>query len=160
MELPFLPIILIFRLISCLIREDDRVVGQTSLPNVAAKNKHDFSIGEDADIVYEEKVTLISSKSYNETETKNIYQYEKNLVTETIVLRTQYVYEIHLQVKNFKSRSVNVEYEQKGFHTYQTIKLTKSNKNQFFQDGSSIKSNVTLNANTNESYSYTVQLVL
>ena len=54
--------------ISCIIREYDRIVGETSLPNLAAKDKYEFSIGEDADIIYKENVTLISSKIFNETE--------------------------------------------------------------------------------------------
>ncbi|CAF4608467.1 unnamed protein product [Rotaria sp. Silwood1] len=35
----------------CIIRESDRLVGQTYLPDIAAKHKHEFSVGKDADIV-------------------------------------------------------------------------------------------------------------
>jgi len=52
---------------SCIIREHDRIVGETVLPNLAAKDKYEFSIGEDADVVYKENVTMISSTTFNET---------------------------------------------------------------------------------------------
>jgi len=144
---------------NCIIRENSRVVGETSFPNLAAADKHEFSIGEDADVVYEEKVTMISMKTYNETQSKDNKPYDKETSPVIIITRTQYIYEIQGQVKNFKTRPINVEYEQKGFYGYETSKLTKSNKGLFIQDGSSIKSNITLNANTNEIYSYTIELV-
>ena len=83
----------------------------------------------------------------------------KDISPVVIITRTRFVYNIHVQLKNFKIRPVNIEYEQKGLHSYQTIELTKSNEDLFIQDGSSIKSNLTLKANTAENYSYTLILV-
>jgi len=144
---------------NCIIREQDRLVGETSLPNLAAKDHHDFSIGEDADIVYKENVKLTSSTTYNETELINKNSDNKYISPPVIVTHTRFIYEIHLQVKNFKNRPVNIEYEQKGFDFYHIVKLTNLHKGPFSQDGSSIKSTMMLKANTVENYSYTVELV-
>jgi len=85
--------------------------------------------------------------------------FDRDLSQSHIITRTRFIYEIYVQITNFKIRPINIEYEQKGFYSYQTVKLTKSPKHQFIQDGSSIKTNMTLNTNTTESYSYTVELV-
>jgi hypothetical protein len=98
-------------------------------------------------------------KIYNETDPVDKDLSEKRISPAVIVTRTRYIYQIHLLVKNFKNRPVNIEYEQKGFDTYHTIELTKSHKDLFRQDGSSIKSNLTLKAHTVENYSYTIKLV-
>ncbi|CAF3107807.1 unnamed protein product [Rotaria sp. Silwood2] len=144
---------------NCIIREYDRMVGETQLPNLAANNKYEFSIGEDADIIYKENVTLISAISFNETESKVKLSSDKSISSGVIMTRTRYTYKIHLQVINFKNRSINVEYEQRGFHSYQNMKLIKLDKHEFIQDGSSIKSNITIQANTTENYSYTIELI-
>ncbi len=148
-----------FFLISCLIREDDRIVGETSLPNLAAKDKYEFSIGEDADIVYKENITLTSSQIFNETESTVITLYDKTLSPVVIRTRTRFVYNIDLQLKNFKTRPVKIEYEQKGLYSYQNISITKADEYPFIRDGSSIKLNTTLKANTTEYFSYTLVLV-
>ncbi|CAF2530056.1 unnamed protein product [Rotaria sp. Silwood2] len=144
---------------NCIIREYDRMVGETQLPNLAANNKYEFSIGEDADIIYKENVTLISAITFNETESKVKLSSDKSISSGVIMTRTRYTYKIHLQVINFKNRSINVEYEQRGFHSYQNMKLIKLDKHEFIQDGSSIKSNITIQANTTENYSYTIELI-
>jgi len=146
-------------LISCIIREHDRVVGETPLPNLAANDKYEFSIGEDADIIYKENVTLILSKNFNETETILKTSYDKDISPVVIITRTRFIYQIDVQLKNFKIRSVNIEYEQKGLQFYQNIQLTKADQYQLIRDGSSIKSNITLKANTTENFSYTLELV-
>ncbi|CAF4349518.1 unnamed protein product, partial [Adineta steineri] len=73
--------------------------------------------------------------------------------------RSSSIYEIHVQIKNFKDNSINIQYEQKGFYIHHSFKLMKSTKHQFIQDGSSIKSNMTLKANMDEVYSYTVEII-
>ncbi|CAF4068669.1 unnamed protein product, partial [Rotaria sordida] len=40
---------------------------ETFLPDLAANDKHDFSVGQDSDIIYKENITLISSRTYNQT---------------------------------------------------------------------------------------------
>ncbi|CAF2033671.1 unnamed protein product [Rotaria magnacalcarata] len=144
---------------NCIIREYDRVVGEISLPNLAANDKYEFSIGEDANIIYKENSVLISLSTFNETESMMKDSLEKNLPLGTAITRARYIYTIHLQVKNFKTHEVQIEYEQKGFHSYNTIKLITVDNDQFIQDGSSIKSNTTLQANTTENYIYTVELI-
>lgn len=54
---------------------------------------------------------------------------------------------------------VYVEYELRGFYSYHKVKLIKLKNNQFFQDGTVIKSNLTIEANTTENFSYTVELI-
>jgi hypothetical protein len=141
--------------ISCIIREFDRIVGEISLPDLAAKNKYDFSIGLDADIVYKENVTLISSATFAEDE-MNKYSSQIAVGVHT---RTRAIYEINVQIKNFKSRFILLEYEKTGFYGYQSVKLIMSNNHQFYQDGSSVKSNMTLQANHDQVYSYSVELI-
>jgi len=144
---------------SCIIRELDRIVGETQMPNLAAKDKYEFSIGEDADVIYKENITLITSTTYNETQSAVHTSNSKELSSVVIITRTRYIYEINVQVKNFKHRPIKVEYEQKGFYSYVSMKLTMSDKYHFIQDGSTIKSNMTLKANTDETYSYIIEVV-
>jgi hypothetical protein len=141
----------------CIIREDDRIVGETALPNLAAKDKYEFSIGEDADIVYKENITLTSSQSFNETEFTGKHDNDRSAFV--IITHTRLVYNIHVEFKNYKSRPIKVEYEQKGLQSYQSFVLTAPHEYQFIRDSSSIKSNLTLEANTAESFSYTLVLV-
>jgi hypothetical protein len=104
--------------------------------------------------VYKENISLVSSTTFTE-EVVN-----RNPRQETVVhTRTRSVYEINVQIKNFKKRSVFIEYEQKGFYNYQSVKLIMSNNNQFIQDGLSIKSNMTLKADDVQIYSYSLELV-
>ncbi|CAF0989349.1 unnamed protein product [Rotaria sp. Silwood1] len=144
---------------NCIIREYDRVVGETQLPNLAANDIYEFSIGEDADIIYKENVTLISSITFNETESKVKLSLDKSLSQGVIMTRTRYTYKIHMQIINFKNRSINIEYEQRGFHSYQNMKLIKLDQHEFIQDGSSIKLNMIIQANTTENYSYMIELI-
>lgn len=147
-------------MISCILRESDRIVGETNLPNVAAGDKHEFSIGEDADIVYKEKVTLISSNDFNETQSHGKISFNKDPSTILFITRTRKVYNIELELKNYKTRPVKIEYEQMGLHVYQNTSITiPSNGHSFIRDGSSIKSNITLKANTTENLSYTLVLI-
>jgi hypothetical protein len=137
--------------ISCFIRELDRIIGEVSLPDVAAKDKFEFSVGQDADIVYKENITLLSSTTFNE---KVVEKHAEHTQT-----RTRSIYEINVQIKNFKTRSITIEYEQKGFFGFQSVKLTTSNNHRFIQDGSSIKSNMTLNDHDDQNYSYSIELI-
>ena len=131
---------------NCIIREFDRLVGETSLPDIAAKNKHEFSIGQDADIVYKEKATLISSYTYNVT----ISSYGR------IQTRTKSTYEINLSVRNYKKTgSVTVEYQQ---HLHgNSVKLHASSAN-VTHVGSTIKYKTIITASDEEHLSYKVEI--
>ncbi len=141
-----------------MIRELDRLVGETFFPDLSGSGKYKFSIGYDADIVYKENVILISSTTFTEEVHTENDQFNK-ISEQVIHTRTRSVYEINVQIKNFKPRSISIEYEQKEFYGYQSVKLMTSNNQQFNQDGSSIKANMTLNANDEQTYSYGVELV-
>jgi hypothetical protein len=131
---------------NCIIRESDRLVGETTLPDLAAKNKHEFSIGQDADIVYKENVTLISSHTYNVT----TVSYGR------IQSQTRSTYDISLLLKNYKkNRPVKIEYEQRTHGI--SIKLTTSNTD-ITQEGSSIKYKTTIPANDEKILSYKVEI--
>ena len=133
---------------NCILREYDRLVGETLLPDLAAKDKYEFSIGQDADIVYKENVTLISSRTYNETLRPGNKELEE---------RTQSVYQINLLLKNFKkNRSVQVEYKQEIFA--RSAKLITNNVG-FIQDGSLIKSTMTLLADDEKFLSCKIEVV-
>ena len=148
-----------FLLLSCIIREDDRVVGETRLPNLAAKNNYEFSIGEDADIVYKENITLTSSREFNETELTSKTSNTIDGSSTLIITRTRFVYKIHVQLKNYKARPVKIEYEQKGLHTYHNVSMTAPHEYHFIRDSSSIKSNITLKANGIETFSFTLVII-
>jgi len=134
--------------ISCIIRELDHIVGETVLPNLASKDKHEFSVGQDAEVIYTENVTMISSKPFQEAVASNSANMQS---------RTQTVYKIDVQVKNFKTRSMKIEYKQLFY--YQKLELIKSTNDICVQNGSSIKCKLALNANDEQVYSYTVELV-
>ncbi len=102
---------------------------------------------------------MISSTIFNETESMDKSLFDKHLSSVVLFTRTRSVYEINVQIKNFKDHPINIEYEQKGFYIYRTFKLIKANKHRFIQDGSSIKSNMTLKANTDQVYSYNVEVI-
>ncbi|CAF3147281.1 unnamed protein product [Rotaria socialis] len=132
---------------NCVIREFDRLVGETTLPDIAAKSKHDFSIGQDADIVYKENVVLISTFSSNIS--TSIYGARQT--------RTQSTYDINLTLKNYKkNRPAKVEYQQQ--FTGQTVKLFKPNA-VFTQDGSTVKATFTLAADEEKSVTYKIEVV-
>jgi hypothetical protein len=131
---------------NCIIRESDRLVGETSLPDLAAKDKHEFSIGQDADIVYKENVTLISSDTYNTTTSS--YGRKQS--------HTRSTYNISLLLKNFKkNRSVKIEYEQRMHGN--SVKLIMSNTG-FTQESSTIKYKTTISANDEKLLSYKVEI--
>ncbi|CAF1639093.1 unnamed protein product, partial [Didymodactylos carnosus] len=46
---------------SVILRESDRLVGESTWPDIAANDSYEFSIGTDPDIVYKENVTLLST---------------------------------------------------------------------------------------------------
>ncbi|CAF3346640.1 unnamed protein product [Rotaria sp. Silwood1] len=131
---------------NCIIRESDRLVGETSLPDIAAKNKHEFSVGKDADIVYKENATLVSS--YTTNVTTSHYGVKQT--------RTQSTYDLALTLKNYKNRPVKIEYQQR-FHG-QSLKLIKSTTN-FTQDGSTIKATFTLASDEEKTTSYKFEVV-
>ncbi|CAF4544101.1 unnamed protein product [Rotaria sp. Silwood2] len=88
---------------NCMIREYDYLVGETYLPDIASKYLHEFSIGQDPDIFYNETVTLVSSREYKKTIQG----------TNTIRKERQSIYNVTVLLKNFKNnRSINVEYKQ------------------------------------------------
>lgn len=114
------------------------------MPNIGASNKHQFSIGYDADIVYNKTVIRSSStvfmNEFNETQTRSVYQ-------------------IDLQIKNFKSRSVFIEYEQTDSYGYRYVQLITDNNDIFNRHASAIKANITLNPNDDQTYSYRIELI-
>jgi hypothetical protein len=132
---------------NCIIRESDRLAGETSLPDLAAKNLHEFSIGQDSDIVYKENATLISSRIYNKTTSS--YGVIRSL--------TQSTYNISLLLKNFKkNRPVKIEYKQHMQGT--SVKLIASNTD-FIQESSTIQYKTTIAANDEKLLSYKVEII-
>jgi hypothetical protein len=132
---------------NCIIRESDRLAGETALPDLAAKNLHEFSIGQDSDIVYKENVTVVSSRTYNESIRRGSIPQE----------RTESVYNVNLLFKNFKkTRSVKIEYKQ-HIHGH-SVKLVTPNTI-FTQDGSTIKSSLTIDADDEKAVSYKFELI-
>ncbi|UJR13287.1 hypothetical protein I4U23_000306 [Adineta vaga] len=144
---------------NCIVREMDRIVGETFLPNLAAKDKFEFSLGTDPDIVYKENVTLISSIIFNEEDINSDEHISNVNRRQRHTSRTQSVYEIHLQIKSYKARSVLIEYEQKDLTGYKSVKLTILNDHLFTHDSSIIKSSMLLNAYAVQTYSYTIELI-
>ena len=133
---------------NCIIRESDRLAGETMLPNIAAKEKHEFSIGQDSDITYKENATLVSSRTYNES----IYPRRKGVEE-----RTQSVYQIQVLIRNLKSnRDVKVEYQQQIYG--QSIKLITPNFS-VTQDGAAVKSTVTIAAASEKLILYKIELI-
>jgi hypothetical protein len=112
---------------NCIIREFDRIVGETSLPNIATKDAYEFSIGEDDEVIYSESVTLLPPPQLTET------AYDVNSNPTFIQRRTGSVYEIHVRVKNSKNRSIKVEYTQQLY--YLQPRLINSTDNLCVQDG-------------------------
>ncbi|CAF1243417.1 unnamed protein product [Adineta steineri] len=130
---------------NCIVREYDRLAGETTLPNLAAKNKHEFSLGEDADIVYRENVTVVSTRTYNETSRRGSFTVDSHV-------RTESVYTVTVTLKNYKkTRAVKVEYEQKVYG--QSVKLVVPNPS-FKQEGTAIKTTVTLAADEEKVLTY------
>ena len=133
---------------NCLIREQDRLVGETALPDLAAKDKHEFTIGQDADITYKENATLVSSRIFNET----IRPGSREILSKTIS-----IYEFRVMVKNFKqSRGVKAEYEQNV--VAQSVKLVTPNT-MFTQEGSKIKTSFTVGADEEKVLTYKVEMI-
>jgi hypothetical protein len=132
----------------CIVRESDRLAGETLLPDLAAKDKFEFSLGQDADVTYNENITLVSTRSFNET----VYLGRKQMEG-----RTESVYDVHLLVKNFKkNRPIKIEYENRI--AGQTVKLSKPNLI-FTQVGSTIKHTFTVEANDDKLLTYKVDVV-
>ena len=133
---------------NCIIRESDRLVGETSLPDLAAKDKHEFSLGQDADVIYKENITLVSSRTYNVTVRPGSREVEE---------RTDAVYDVNVLFKNFKkNRSVKIEYEQRV--SGQTVKLIKPNPT-FTLDGTTIKHTFTLNADDEKVFTHKFEVI-
>ena len=124
----------------------NRVSGETSIPNLAAKDKHEFTIGEDADITYKENVTLVSSR--NATSGSDRISH---------IVRTVSIYDVHITIRNFKKgRGVKVEYKQEVYG--QSVKLFTPNTH-FSQDGSNIKAAVTIPADEEKTFTYKIEVV-
>jgi len=131
---------------NCIIREFDRLVGETSFPDIAANDKHEFSIGQDSDIVYKENVTLLSSVAENDTS-------RPQQTTNVQLIRS--TYEINLKLTNFKKRQVIIEYTQQ----FSAQKVTLQNKNNFEQDGSNVIGKFTLAPLEEKYFKYTIELI-
>lgn len=126
---------------------------------MAAKDKCDFSIGEDANVVYKENITLISSTSFNETEQVPASLPIRHTDVPVVTLHTRSIYKVNLNIKNFKSRPIDIEYEQSGFYQYRSFRMPKGNQTRFVQDGSSIKSKMTIEGNNEQTFTYSVEVV-
>ncbi|CAF1477270.1 unnamed protein product [Adineta ricciae] len=131
---------------NCIIREYDRLVGETSLPNLAAKNPHDFAIGEDADVVYKENVTLISAQAL--TSVSSSYHGTHG--------QTKSTYNVNLYIKSYKNRPFKLEYQQ---HVHASaVKLIEPRTN-FTLENSAVKYKTTLAANEEKVLSYKLEVV-
>jgi len=131
---------------NCIVRELDRVAGETSIPNLAAKDKHEFTIGEDVDVTYKENATLVSSRNAT-----------GGFDRHTNVARTVSVYEFQVSIRNFKrGRGVKVEYKQEVFG--HSSKLFTPNTH-FTQEGSAIKGAVTIGADEEKTFTYKVEVI-
>ncbi|CAF1612561.1 unnamed protein product [Adineta ricciae] len=131
---------------NCVIREYDRLVGETSLPNLAAKNSYDFSIGEDADVVYKENVTLISSQALSSVSSS--YHGTQGQIKTT--------YNVNLYIKSYKNRPFKLEYQQ---HVHaSSVKLIEPRTN-FTLENSAVKYRTTLAANEEKVLSYKLEVV-
>ncbi|CAF1343088.1 unnamed protein product, partial [Adineta ricciae] len=134
---------------NCIVREYDRLVGETLLPDLAANDKYEFSVGQDADVVYKENITLVSSRAFNETLRSGGKEVEE---------RTQSSHTVSLLLKNFKkNRSVKVEYRQEVYA--RSVKLTSNGNGGFVQDGSTIKALIILLANEEKVFSYQLETI-
>jgi hypothetical protein len=133
---------------NCIIRETERLVGETLLPDLAAENKHDFSIGEDPDIIYKEDVILFSTRTYNEIINHDI---------KDIQVRTASVYKMRILLKNSKrSRTVKVEYKQQIQGRW--VQLVTPDRI-FTQHGTTINGVLTLSPSSEKLVSYTVKII-
>jgi hypothetical protein len=132
---------------NCMIREDDHLVGVTFLPDLAAKDQHEFSIGDDSDITYKQNIGLISSHTYNET------LHPSNKVEE----RTKSIYDVTVLLKNFKhNRSVKVEFKQAAYGRW--VKLINSSAG-IIQDGNSMVYKTTLIPEDEKLFSYKLGII-
>ncbi|CAF0941648.1 unnamed protein product [Didymodactylos carnosus] len=136
---------------NAIIRESDHLVGEANWPDIAANDDYDFSIGEDPDVTYKENVTRLSSKILDESAAKRLSgkQYYVGLIV------TQSLYEINLQLKNFKKRPIKLEYTQR-FHG--SKQFTVQEKGAFTQEGNEIHGHFTLPANKEKDYKYKVEV--
>ncbi|CAF4901317.1 unnamed protein product, partial [Rotaria sp. Silwood2] len=108
---------------------------------------HEFSIGQDPDIFYNETVTLLSSRTYNET------------IQPTNIIRQQIqsIYNVTVLLKNFKNnRSINVEYKQ--IIQGQSVQLLTSN-GVCTQDGTIFECKTTLSADEEKLILYKVEII-
>lgn len=144
---------------NAVIRDYEQIVGEVLLPNIAAKEKYEFSIGEDIAIVYKENVTLVSTRTFNETEIISQTENNKAFMPIMINTRTELTYKINLEVKNLKEVSAKIEYEQKGLHIYHKYSIKAPNQYHFNQDASTIKTNLTLKPNETKNITYTLSIV-
>ncbi|CAF2978989.1 unnamed protein product [Rotaria sp. Silwood2] len=132
---------------NCMIREYNYLVGETFLPDIASKNTHEFSIGQDPDIFYNETVTLVSSRIDNET----------LQASNTIEQRIQSIYNVTVLFKNFKNnRSINMEYKQ--IIQGRSVQLLTSNSG-CIRDGTIVECKTTLSANEEKLLFYTVEII-
>ena len=133
---------------NCIIREYDRLVGETFLPDLAANDKHIFSIGQDPDVVYRDNITLISSRTFNETIRPG---------SKAVEQRTSSIYAVNLLLKNFKkNRSVKVEYVYEIFA--RSFKLLSYNSSVILDDVM-VKSIVVLPADSEKLLSYRIEII-
>ncbi|CAF0960962.1 unnamed protein product [Didymodactylos carnosus] len=136
---------------NAIIREFERLVGETSWPDIAANDDYDFSIGQDPDVTYKENVTLLSSKLLDETAARRLSgkQYYPGSTV------TQSSYEINLILKNFKKRQIKVEYTE-YFHALKQFVIQE--KGPFTQEGTEIHGKFTLQPNEEKHYKYKVEV--
>ncbi|CAF1007769.1 unnamed protein product, partial [Didymodactylos carnosus] len=136
---------------SAIVREDHYIVGETSIPNLAANATYEFQLGEDADIHY-----FHSHK-------------EKSIVTEidtiqTNLTLTRTTFEIRLKLKNYKKRPINIEYKQTFNYQPHQFKFTSDGgatvNDAFFldiNDKQRVVAKLHLNSEEERVYTYAIQ---
>jgi hypothetical protein len=110
------------------VREDNRVVGQTNIPDLTADESNDLAVGNDADVSYTRTTKRVSS---SETSCK---------------------YEVVLTVRNNKKRAVKFEFNEQYGEKHDVV---SSNQLVLFQNDS-LKINASLNAEEEKNFAYHV----
>ncbi|CAF3791496.1 unnamed protein product [Rotaria magnacalcarata] len=124
------------------IRESDQLVGEIYWPDLASNETNEFTLGQDPDLRYIERVQLNSRRKLYQTNSSRI------------VLST---YTIDLHLINNKPRAMNIEYRLK-FSSQSNLKLSENTTNNALQlDGSSIIGTFELNANDEQQYKFTFE---
>ncbi|CAF0923952.1 unnamed protein product [Didymodactylos carnosus] len=138
-----------------LVRENNRLVGETMWTDQAANNSYIFSIGQDPDIIYSETIMLLTNESSKSVENSQSGNIPNGNIGYVYTVNT--TYEITLNLKNFKERSVLVEYMQ---DMTSRLFIFPQQTNDFKRDGSIIAGNFTLQSKEIKELKYKIILQL